>query len=286
MSDRPPAPVAPRPADLPTHLGDLRTEIDRIDDTLHDLLMRRAQVVERVAALGRIGKIPFRPGREAAIIRRLLARHTGHLPRHAIVRLWREMYAANISIEAPFTIATCRGGPGAELVQVAREHFGALTPLRVSGTAAEALADIRAARATAAVVPMPGADAGVWWTALLDAAEPRLRVVARLPFWASPRPEGAVTMPALVVAAAAPDASGSDRSLLALPVSGGSDPAQLAATFAGGGLDGAGSVFLDSQSGWMLVDAPGHVTEAGLPAWPGARVVGGYAVPVTSDAPQ
>ena len=55
------------------------------------------------------------------------------------------------------------------------------------------------------------APAAAWWTALLHQDERRIRVAARLPFWA-PRPEGSPKMQALVVSAAVPDPSGRDRS--------------------------------------------------------------------------
>ena len=57
----------------------LRAELDRIDNTIHDLLMQRAGVVEYVARSGK--PAAFRPGREASIIRRLLGRHHGSLAR-------------------------------------------------------------------------------------------------------------------------------------------------------------------------------------------------------------
>ena len=56
----------------------LRARLDELDDKIHDLLMERALVVESVARSGKAAA--FRPGREAAILRRLLARHTGKLP--------------------------------------------------------------------------------------------------------------------------------------------------------------------------------------------------------------
>ena len=63
--------VPPMPAPQPeAELAALRAELDGIDDGLHDLLMRRAAVVERVGALR--GKVPLRAGREAAILRRLV----------------------------------------------------------------------------------------------------------------------------------------------------------------------------------------------------------------------
>ena len=117
LADTPPAPAAAAaeepaapapwsPGDAgPTDLAALRAELDRIDDALHDLLIRRADVVARVAATKPNGTLALRPGREAAIIRRLLARHTGHLPPQALVRLWRELLAATTAMQGPFVVA-------------------------------------------------------------------------------------------------------------------------------------------------------------------------------------
>ncbi|MFM7416430.1 MAG: chorismate mutase, partial [Alphaproteobacteria bacterium] len=76
MNDKPPATQAADPA-----LQALRAEIDALDDAMHDLLMRRAGVVARMAASrAKVGAgSPLRPGREAAVLRRLLARHSGAL---------------------------------------------------------------------------------------------------------------------------------------------------------------------------------------------------------------
>ncbi len=273
-----PATGSPNPtmADLPTQLGDLRAEIDRIDDSIHDLLMRRARVVERVGELARIGKVPFRPGREAAIIRRLLARHSGRLPARAIPRVWREIFAASIAIEQRFVIAACDSGPDAPLVQLAREHFGALTALRVAAGPGEALRMVAAGEVSAAVLPMPGATGGHWWTSLRDAHGPRLHVVARLPFWGCPRPEGAIAMLALVVAVAPPDASGVDRSLIVADLAD-SETMATAATVVDRDPGG---------TGWALLEVDGLLLGGqGVDRPKGAVVVGGYALPVEDEAP-
>src|SRR5258708_38630665 len=67
-------------------LDDLRREIDEIDDSLHDLLIRRTAVsldIAKVKAPANGGNRGFagsmRPGRGAALLRRLLARHRGKL---------------------------------------------------------------------------------------------------------------------------------------------------------------------------------------------------------------
>src|SRR5215469_14272738 len=90
-------------------LKGLREEIDRIDDGLHDLLMRRAEVSHAIAKVkqpvaGPNGSpIPaLRPAREAAILRRILARHKGDLPPRVLARVWREIIAASLRVQNKF----------------------------------------------------------------------------------------------------------------------------------------------------------------------------------------
>ena len=289
--------------DPPTDLAVLRGELDRIDDALHDLLMRRAEVVQGVAALRAAGKVPFRPGREAQIVRRLLRRHAGALPRRLLVRLWREIFAATTAMQGAFLITVCETGPDnaprAQYVQVAREHFGALTPLRIHRSAAQAIGEVSAGLATAAVLPMPLEEEAIgtaWWTALLHRDEPRIHIVARLPFWAA-RPEGAPQVQALVVAAAAPDASdaagAADRSLIGLELPLEMSRARLSAGMAAAGFAPGATILrrdAGAQVAHALVEVDGFVTEqdARLAALPDLLrppvVLGAYAVPVDGDS--
>ena len=209
----------PQPVDgWPGGLAALRAELDRIDDTLHDELMRRAAVVERVARSGKRGA--YRPGREAAIIRRLLARHGGALPPQTIVRIWRELLAGTTAMQGAFSVAVCQTSVGAGYIQLAREHFGALTPVHGYGSPAQAMAEVSRGAASVAVMPLPSQTDTVrdaWWTAMLQNEQPRTHIVARLPFW-TPRPEGTPAVQALVLATTEPDPSEHDRSLLGLEV--------------------------------------------------------------------
>lgn len=199
----------------PGPLAALRGEIDALDDALHDLLMRRAEVVARLAASGaKVGAkagaaSPLRPGREAMILRRLLARHRGPLPTPALLRLWREIFATSSAMQDSFAVAVCSRGP--DQARLARQQFGSLTPMRSHPTPSRALAAVAAGEAQVAVLPMPEEAEpvlGAWWMGL---DSPRLQVVARLPFWSREAgPE------ALVVALGAPDPSGADRTLLRL----------------------------------------------------------------------
>jgi chorismate mutase len=275
----------------------LRAELDRVDDAVHDLLMRRAQVVGEVATLGAQGKVAFRPGREAEIIRRLLRRHAGRLPKRLLVRLWRELFAATTALQRPYLITVCETDAGNAFVQCAREHFGALTPLRAHRSPAQAIGEVSAGHATAAVLPMPAEEeqpGTAWWIALLHRDEPRIHVVARLPFWA-PRPEGSPRVQALVVAAAAPDPSGpgaADRTLIGLELPLAMSRARLATELTAAGFT-PGATILRRDAGaevaQALVEVEGYVTEgdprlAALPELLRPPVVlGAYAVPVDGD---
>jgi chorismate mutase / prephenate dehydratase len=215
----------------------LRAELDRIDNALHDLLMQRASVVERVAKAGKRGA--YRPGREASIIRRLLRRHRGALPPQTLVRLWRELLAGTTAMQGAFAVAVCEPDGSSSLAQAAREHFGALTPLHIAANPADAIAELRQGSAAVAVLPVPSrtdANQGDWWTALLRTDEPRVHVVARLPYWAAPRPDGAPIAEALVVAATEPDASGQDNSLLGLELEPDVSQARLTTALTNAGL--------------------------------------------------
>src|ERR1700683_5377865 len=78
-------------------LDELRRRLDRIDDTLQDLLIERLEVVARVAAEKRSGGLaPYLPAREAQILRRLVERQGDAFPTGTLVRIWRELLAATV----------------------------------------------------------------------------------------------------------------------------------------------------------------------------------------------
>jgi chorismate mutase len=278
MNDKPPATQAADPA-----LQALRAEIDALDDAMHDLLMRRAGVVARMAASRAktgVGS-PLRPGREAAVLRRLLARHSGALSRGAVVRIWRHMFMAHTAIQGAFTAAVAASGEAAQTLALAREHFGTATPLTPFASPAQALAALSAGKASVAILPAPtGEGEGAWWQSL---EAPRLSVVARLPFMADTARADA----ALVVAPVPADASGEDRSLLRLEGSADATREGFARMLTEAGLAGR-ILSLVRQGGRSLalaeIDA---FIAAGDPRLAGLNAVllGAYAVPVAGDLP-
>lgn len=292
--DVPPAPAAsaeepPPPQDGWTDgLPALRAELDRIDDALHALLMQRAEVVEHVAKAGKRGA--YRPGREASILRRLLKRHAGSLPPHTLVRIWRELLAGTTAMQGPFTIAVCDPDGGAAFTQAAREHFGVLTPLRAYGSPAQAMAEVSRGAASVAVLPMPSETdtaRNAWWTGMLQNEQPRMHIVARLPFWA-PRSEGAPAVQALVTATTEPDPSDRDRSVLGLELDPGVSRARLTSALASASLS-AGAIILrrdkDAPVAHGLAEVDGFLTDEDPrlgklePVLRRPLVLGVYAVP-------
>ncbi len=278
MNDKPPTTPAADPA-----LQALRAEIDALDDAMHDVLMRRAAVVARMAA-SRVkagAGSPFRPGREAAVLRRLLARHSGALSRGAVVRIWRHIIMAHTAIQGAFTAAVAASSEAAQTLALAREHFGTATPLTSFASPAQALAALSTGKASVAVLPAPtGEGEGAWWQSL---EAPWLSVVARLPFMA----DAAHADAALVVAPVPADASGDDRSLLRLEGSADASRESFARLLNNAGL--AGNILCLARQGGRslaLAEIDGFVA-AGDPRLAGLNAVllGAYAVPIAGDLP-
>jgi len=271
------------PPPEPSPLTDLRAEIDALDDAMHALLRRRADVVARLAqSRAKAGVSTFRPGREAQVLRRLLGRHDGPLPAGAVVRLWRDIFAVSTGLQGAFTVAV---QAGAATERLAREHFGALTPQRTVPSAASALALVAAGEAALAVLPLPREDEpdeAVWWSGL---DSPRLQVGARLPFWSGAEPAAE----ALVVMPGAPDPSGDDRSMLRVEARApGQSRAQLMACLAEAGLAARQVVLRRGPAGLAaLVEVEGAVApgDPRLAALPAERVLplGFYAAPLRQD---
>jgi chorismate mutase / prephenate dehydratase len=278
MNDNPPTTPAADPA-----LQALRAEIDALDDAMHDLLMRRAAVVARMAgSRAKTGAgSPLRPGREAAVLRRLLGRHSGALSRGAVVRIWRHVFMAHTAIQGAFTAAVAASGEAAQTLALAREHFGASTPLTPFASPAQALAALSAGKASVAVLPTPtGEGEGAWWQSL---EAPRLSVVARLPFVADATRADA----ALVVAPVPPDASGEDRSLFRLEGGAEASRESFVRMLTEAGLAGR-ILCLARQGGRSLalaeIDAFCAADDPRL-AGLNAVLLGAFAVPVAGDVP-
>lgn len=273
-------------------LDDLRAQIDGIDDGLHDLLMRRAELVGRIAAAkGGNGGLALRPGREAQVLRRLLARHAGKFPKPALVRLWREIMGAFTFLQGPVRVAVCRPADRPGYWDLARDHFGAQIPFQAHETAAQVIAAMRLDPNVIGVVPAPVQDEPApWWIRLTSGEATTPNILQRLPFVAMPNSRGR-DLDAFILARLDAEASGDDRALFAVELPVEISRGRLIGAVTKAGLPSPTSVIDVEQSGtwWDLVEVPTFVADQDprLPALRSAlgveraRVValGAWAVP-------
>ncbi|MGE5505772.1 MAG: chorismate mutase [Actinomycetota bacterium] len=283
-------------------LDSLRREIDRIDDALHDLLMKRAEVVGRIAAAKPADRVPLRPSREAQVIRRLVARHAGAFPKAALVRIWREVMGALVGLQGAFSVAVFATDRCSTTAELARNHFGTACPLLPFHSPGHVLRAVSDGQAAVGVVPLPAGETGVdeaepWWLSLTGGhgGGQVPRVVALLPFAGVDHPKGAPEPPqALALACRDHDESGDDRTLVVVETVPDVSRDRLRAVLAAGGLKVAAVPAVHRGTPWRhLVELEGFHTadDARLAAVAAARdpvervvVVGGWAAPLSPES--
>lgn len=276
-------------------LADLRREIDEIDDALHDLLMRRGDLQARIGRAKAGSEVYIRPGREALVLRRLVARHKGAFPKPVLVRIWREIFAAGLSLQNYFSVAVMSpDGRGEELRRLARDHFGSMTPIHELGTSGRVLQAVADGTATVGVLPMPESEeAAPWWPNLARSGERVPRILARLPF-ARPH-DGLLRSEALAVGLTMPQETGDDRGYLALETSTQASRSALRRLLQDAGFEVTDWKFYKGDYGtaYYLVEYNGILAEddprlealrqAGESIVSTAWSLGGYAVPLSAS---
>ncbi|OJX70329.1 chorismate mutase [Magnetospirillum sp. 64-120] len=277
----------------------IRRDIDRIDDRIHDLLMERAALVEKVA-LAKAGDatVPLRPGREAEIIRRLAARHSGRFPLAAVVRIWREIIGALIGLQRPFSVAVCQPERGDGFLELARDHFGVVWGKQVFPSPGHVVRAVADNLASVGLVPLPGdSEAEPWWLSLTAGSDNLPQVVTRLPMLPlPPAPGRSDSVEGFVIACRPHDDTGADRTLVAVETVPDLSRDRLRALFIAAGLE-SGAVLSThrEEDRWIhLCEMESYVTadDPRLAALLGggkdpvrhARVIGGYPLPLAPQA--
>ncbi len=287
-------------ADARPALEDLRRQIDEYDDRLLEALTARAGVARYVTAAKQRAGITrtMQPGREARLMRRLVARAAGAgeegFPVAVLARIWREIIGVTLRIETDFRAVAsqnARTGAGRALWDVARDHLGTAIPLEAARSDRVALAHLAAGEVTVAVLPFPSlsedGDDTPWWVEMASLPARDIDIVARLPFV---RPSPEVKTDALMVARADFQETGDDRTLVALILAADQAAAMMADT------QGPGGPTLLARAPYggtvaetiCLFDLPGFVTledpaVAGLARWGRLVRLGGYATPLVAD---
>jgi chorismate mutase / prephenate dehydratase len=250
-------------------LDELRGEIDQIDVTLHDLLIRRVEIgreVARAKAGASVGGPNLRPGREAQIMRRLAGRNRDPLSIASVARIWREILSANLNQQVSITAAVF--SPDMSINDLAREYCGTASSVATVDSA-KAVVDA-VANGSAQIGVLPGIESAMdwrWWPLLLANTAVQPRIIARLPFFKNPNSAA----DAVIIGPQEPEPSGDDITLFA--VKDGSDVA------------GNGRVidYWRRDETWHLVEVDGFVDHPGGPENQDHRYrLGAYATQATA----
>ena len=146
-------------------LDDLRAEIDRLDDTLLQLLQTRMRVASRIGEVkpsGPVNALKLRPDREARVVSRLLARAEPDC-RQLALGVWREIMAAGLARQGELDVLVWGGPDPAHVLDNARRRFGSSPRYVEVETPGEALS-AAAGRDVVAVLAIDPRTA--WWTRL------------------------------------------------------------------------------------------------------------------------
>ena len=197
-------------------LDALRREIDSIDAAMHDLIVRRTEVVERVREHKRDWPVKIRPSREAEILYRLVERHRGPFPKRDLVLIWRQLMMATLGLEGPFSVATYMPPETDGYWDLARDQYGLFTPMTRHGSVRSVIEAVHRQDATVGVLPVPrNDDADPWWRHLVTDSADAPRIIARLPF-AGPGNGMGGDLDALVICPVAAEPTGHDRFYVAV----------------------------------------------------------------------
>jgi hypothetical protein len=177
----------------------------------------------------------LRPAREAAILRRLLARHKGGLPPGVLVRIWREIIAASLRVQSKFHLHVYAADNQTGFADLAHAHFGSMTPIRSHTRPSMVVHACAEEPNSLGIVPLPQIEepGPAWWAQLAPAGEKGPRVVAKLPFVQ----DSEDMLMAYAIGAVEQEPSGDDTTLLLLEIAPGVSRTTLQSLLKSAGLE-------------------------------------------------
>ena len=222
-------------------LNQLRDAIDSLDNQILKALTKRMKLSDRVIA-AKNGVAAFRPGREAALVRQLVAKSKtdGHeLSPEVILGVWRQIMAASLSRQNGKLVCAVHH----QVMPAAAWHMGSALDAMISEKIGPLIDAVAANQCCYALVPADNHH-NCELLANLDRHQ-NLKIISRTPLY-----NMQALHQAFIIADYLPDPSGDDISLYAVK----------------------------KAYGFKLVSIPGHHELAppfGMPG--GARLIGAYA---------
>jgi len=134
-----------------------RNQIDALDQRLVKLLSARARLAQRIGRLKE--STPYRPEREAQVLRGVIAGNRGPLPDAALARLFAEVMSACRALEDSMTVAYL-GPQGTFSQEAAAKHFGGGASLAPCPSIDEVFRQVETGAAGYGVVPVENSTEG------------------------------------------------------------------------------------------------------------------------------
>jgi chorismate mutase len=193
-------------------LDAIRREIDTLDDQILNLLEHRFAATRRVkeskARDGSINSSPFRPSREAEMLRRLVGRSGAAMSPDVLVRIWRVILSASTQLQAPVTLhLDVELGGDLDTRLLISQHFCGMS-VALHSSPSHALAALQTSQGDLAVL----STTGNWALGYLPETKGAAQVIGTLPAvsrGSQPR--------LLVFGHAVPQETGDDETLVLSP---------------------------------------------------------------------
>lgn len=145
-------------------IGQLRQQIDDIDEKLQNLINARADLAKKIAVVKKHHEdhpIFYRPEREAQVLKAVMTRNgTGAMPADKMARLFREIMSACLDLEAPQKVAYL-GPAGTFTHAAALKHFGKAATTVPLATIMDVFREVESGAAMYGVVPVENSSEGV-----------------------------------------------------------------------------------------------------------------------------
>lgn len=146
-------------------LQSLRSELDRIDDALLDLVEQRLSRSRHIGSLKRASEgTPLRRRRESEIVSRL-ARRASTAKATEVATIWRALMGVSVQAQRVMAIVVHAPDRGVQVTDASRRAFGCAAPLAEADDPEEALDRARRGDAIAVIELAPAEG---WWTMLAD----------------------------------------------------------------------------------------------------------------------
>jgi len=256
-------------------LSDLRGEIDRIDSEMHELLMRRGDIIDRLIAVKarQGGGSAFRPGREADMMREIASRHHGRLPLDTVESIWRVIISTFTYVQSNYSVHADLSGGDSAMRDSARFHFGFTVPLVGHPTPGAVITAVGASGRKG--TENGGGDLGMiragfhaedarWWERLAAADAPK--IIARLPF--VERPDHPAGTPVFIISNPLAEAAAKDVAVFSAQ---GAGPAPDVSGWTALGCDTLGQS--EGEEFSLLLSAPGDWDADRLRRLPGGAAL-------------